>query len=286
MPGRMHDTSRSAARQNIRLQLTSRPEEVALARALLRGVAETVGIDVQQMDEIRTAVSEACNNVVQHAYDGAIGPIELDVALRSDALEVTVRDHGRGMPALARPLGESDTLGIGLMVIMALCEHAELSAGPNSGLEVRMRFSTPGVGALDSGGELPGRVAPLDPLDPDSPGVAVAIGPVSLARSVLPWLLTAMATRAHFSTDRISDLQLVGDEIAEHSEPLIEGAHVCVQISASSRKVTQCIWPLSNGGAARLLAGSRGAIERLGGEWEIREEGSRERLIVSLRDER
>jgi serine/threonine-protein kinase RsbW len=284
----MHDTSQPAARQNIRLQLAAKPEEVALARALLRGVGETAGIDVQQMDEVRTAVSEACNNVVQHAYDGRTGPIELDVALLRDALEVTVRDHGRGMPTLARP-GESDTLGIGLMVITALCEHAELSAGPESGLEVRMRFSAPGQEGLDPGGELPWPVeaaGAAESAGPDGPGIAVAIGPVSLARHVLPRLLTAMAMRSHFSTDRISDLQLVGEAIAEHAEPLIDGAHLCMRISASPRTVTQSIWPLCGGGAARLLAASCGAIERLGSEWEIRKEGARERLIVSLRDER
>lgn len=281
----MHDTPKSAARQNIRLQLASKPEEVVLARALLRGVAETAGIDLQQMDEVRTAVSEACNNVVQHAYDGRTGPIEVDVALLRDALEVTVRDHGRGMPTPA-PGGESDAHGIGLMLITALSERVELCPGAMSGLEVRMRFSAPGLEGLDPGSVLPWPVEPVELAEPEDLGVAVAIGPVSLARNVLPSLLTAMATRSHFSTDRISDLQLVGEAIAESAEPLIEATHLCVRISASPRTVTQSIWPLSAGGGARLLAGSCGAIERLGSEWEIRKEGSRERLIVSLRDER
>lgn len=278
----MHDTVRSPARQNIRLLLASQPDDIPLARELLRGVAEAAGIGVQQMDDIRTAVSEACNNAVQHAYDGAIGPIELDVALQSDVLVVSVRDHGKGLDRQACP-GGPDTPGIGLMVIKALCEHAELTAGPGSGLEVRMRFRVPGLSALDPGGEVPPLV---ERFDPASLSISLAIGPASLARCVLPRLLTATATRAHFSTDRMSDLELVGDAIVADCQPLLEGSHLCVRVSASARMIMQTIWPLEPGGAARLLAGSCGAIERLSDEWEILREDSQERLIISVRDRR
>ena len=65
---------------NVRLQLSNRPENVSLVRAVLAGVAEAVDLDPEQLDEIRTAVTEACNNAVLHAYAGGEGPLEVDFA--------------------------------------------------------------------------------------------------------------------------------------------------------------------------------------------------------------
>ena len=284
----MHEPVRSAAIQNVRLQLASRPDDVQLARELLRGVAEATGIDVHRMDDVRTAVSEACNNVVQHAYNGSPGPIELDLALQSDALEVIVRDRGKGMSPKARPALESDTLGIGLVVIEALCERADLRATPGSGVEVRMRFFLPGLAALPPASRLP---LPAEPFDPSGRSISLAIGPALLARNVLPRLLSAMAARAHFSTDRISDLQIVGDAIVAHCEPLIDGAHLCVRISAAPRTITLSVAPLALGGAAALLAGTciegaGGVVASLSDERQTLRDDSTERLVVRLDDHR
>lgn len=271
----------------MRLELASRAEDVALARELLSGVAESAKIGLEAMDDIRTAVTEACNNVVQHAYDGVPGPIELDLALQEGALEITVRDHGEGMHPWIRT-ASSDTLGIGLMVIKALSESVEFRDGPSGGMEVQMRFSTPGLSALDPGGEVP---AAPDPFDRSDFSISLAIGPPSLGMTVLPRLLGAMAARAHFSTDRISDLQIVGDAIVANAQASIEGWHLCLRISASPRTLQMSISPLLPGGAAQLLRdtsieGVGGVVERLSDEQEIREGSSGESLIIRVHDRR
>jgi serine/threonine-protein kinase RsbW len=283
----MHQQVQPPGALNIRLELASRAEEVWLARELLSGVADSLAAGIEQIDDIRTAVTEACNNVVQHAYDGTPGPIELDLALQDEALEVTVRDHGGGMhPWIRTP--KSDTLGIGLMVIKALSESVEFRDSPDGGTEVQMRFSTPGLAALDPGEEIPS--AP-QPFDASSVAISVAIGPPPLAQTVLPRLLSAMAARAHFSTDRIADLQIVGDAIVAHCEPVIEAKHLCLRITASSRLVELSISPLLPGGAAQLLQGASmqgvgPVIERLSDEQETLRDGGTETLIVRMRDHR
>lgn len=284
----MHQQARSSGKLNIRLELASRAEDVWLARELLGGVADSVSSGIEQIDDIRTAVTEACNNVVQHAYDGTPGPIELDLALQDEALEVTVRDHGGGMhPWIRTP--QSDTLGIGLMVIKALSESVEFRDGPDGGMEVQMRFSTPGLAALDPGDQLPSTSAPFDA---STVAISIAIGPPTLGQTVLPRLLGAMAARAHFSTDRISDLQIVGDAIVAHCEPVIDAKHLCVRVTASPRLVELSISPLLPGGAGKLLAdasmqGVGAVIERLSDEQEIRsDDGTSETLIVRMRDHR
>ena len=62
---------------NVRLKLSNRSENVLLVREMLTGVSETVELDSSDLYDIRTAVTEACNNVVVHAYRGEEGLMEI-----------------------------------------------------------------------------------------------------------------------------------------------------------------------------------------------------------------
>ncbi len=53
---------------NVRLNLAATAENVVLVREMLAGVADGVGLDPTHLHDIQTAVTEACNNVVLHAY--------------------------------------------------------------------------------------------------------------------------------------------------------------------------------------------------------------------------
>ena len=82
---------------NVCLSLENRPENVLIVRQVLSGVAEAAGINALELNDISTAVSEACNNVVQHAYGGGAGPMEVEIAPARPELRVIVRDHGSGI---------------------------------------------------------------------------------------------------------------------------------------------------------------------------------------------
>ena len=123
----------------VRLELDSRPETLTLVRGVLAGVAELIGLDPELLDDLKTAVSEACNNVVMHAYGGETGPLSLRIYIETEAIEVVVVDQGAGLPPLA-PADES-MHGVGLSVIRALAEQADFNARPEGGTEVRMSFA-------------------------------------------------------------------------------------------------------------------------------------------------
>jgi serine/threonine-protein kinase RsbW len=107
---------------NVRLDLTNRPENVLLVRETLTGVALAIGLDGSDLSDIRTAVTEACNNVVLHAYGEQEGTLEVEISL-GESLEVVVRDRGVGM-AGEREEAANDP-GIGLPVIEALARTVE-----------------------------------------------------------------------------------------------------------------------------------------------------------------
>jgi serine/threonine-protein kinase RsbW len=194
---------------HIRLALVNRPENVSVIRELLSGVAEALDIAASQLNDIKTAVSEAANNVVLHAYDGAAGPLVLEVLVQTDAVVITVRDAGGGIRP--HPVPDDDVIqGIGLAVIQALTQRVEFRGAAESGTEVEMTF------ALEQ--ELPDRLtrrepAPLEQFTPAGETV-ISMAPRILFAPVLGRLIGALAVRADFSVDRLADAQLVTDALA------------------------------------------------------------------------
>jgi serine/threonine-protein kinase RsbW len=123
----------------LRLELTSVPDSVGLVRSLIRTVACAADLDPALVDDMRTAVSEACNNVVLHAYDATPGPLIFSLVVRGDSIELVVRDQGCGI----RPgMGRNRGLGMGVTLINAMADRAEFESS-ELGTEVRMRFRRP-----------------------------------------------------------------------------------------------------------------------------------------------
>lgn len=278
----MPDTSQ-ARTPNIHIAMDSRPENVPVVREVIAGLGAAAQIDVNDVDDIKTAVTEACNNVVQHAYDEQLGPVEVDVELRDGAVEVAVRDRGPGIQPSIAPRG-SGSLGIGVLVIKALAESVQFSDRDEEGLEVRMRFASPRtVDAMDMDGASAWALASSDVQPARS--ITITIGPPTLAISILPRMLCAIASRAHFSTDRLSDLEALGETVAHCATNVLEGTHLTVGVAVSNRQMRLTIGPLQSGGAMAMrvkssVAGVGPLIDRLTDTQEARMEGEGEVLIL------
>jgi len=218
-----------------------------LVRQVLTGIAEAIDLDGSDLYEINVAVTEACNNVVVHAYRGDEGPLEIEVYLQPGAMEVVVRDRGVGIAPLAQ-----DALGTGLPVIQALSQSVAVSAGQDGGTEVRMRFDSPRTGALNPPPAGSFEVPSVKEVGRGS-AIEVTLVPTLLSRTVLPRLLSVFAARAHFTTDRFVDGQLMADELAAGVERSSGSGHLSVRISAQPRELELRLAPLAAGGANRLL---------------------------------
>ena len=122
---------------DIRLTLPARAENVALVRHVVGALAEALSMPQPLIEDVKLAVTEACTNVVRHAYQGSEGPLEVVVEPKADCLTVVVTDHGTGI----RPNPASDGAGLGLPLIAALSSQLEIADGPDTGSRVRMSFS-------------------------------------------------------------------------------------------------------------------------------------------------
>jgi serine/threonine-protein kinase RsbW len=275
---------------NLRLSLSNSPENVLLVRQALSGLAEAIDLDPLELNDINTAVSEACNNVVVHAYEGGEGPLEVDIRGCAPALRVLVRDHGRGIaPAVIAANGEDGAEqgvgGIGLPVIRALAHDAEFRDLAGGGTEVQMDFATARAGALEP--PSPAEEPELLAIGPEGhvSTMALTIAPSALARTILPRLLCALAARAHFSTDRISDTQLLADTLVAQTDGALSAAHLGVAIGVAPRKLELRIGPLRIGRAGAIVLDSTvdglgPVIERLVDAYEVTVEGSSEILAL------
>jgi serine/threonine-protein kinase RsbW len=121
---------------DIELTLPARAENVAVVRHAIGGLGEALDLDPQTLSDVKLAVTEACTNVVVHAYDGVEGPMQVTADVAPEHLSVVVRDEGRGI--VPRP--DSPGLGLGLPLIATLTESLELGKDDRERTEVRMSF--------------------------------------------------------------------------------------------------------------------------------------------------
>ncbi len=128
---------------DVHLSLPARAENVAVVRHVLGAFADTMALPRTQLEDMRLAVTEACTNVVRHAYDGAAGRGTMDVMLRprSDRLEIEVADDGQGIGASVDEAGP----GFGLPMMATLADELEIERSGGAGTRVSMTFCRRGA---------------------------------------------------------------------------------------------------------------------------------------------
>jgi len=139
----MRGTEGEEVKNEVELRLPSLPENVALARLLVAGLAGQLPFTLQEMEEIKVAVSEAVTNCVVHAYPDRPGPVQVTGRVRDGVLEVEVEDWGRGMEDVEKAREPSystlpDHLGLGFAFMENFMDGVEVWSEPGRGTRVRM----------------------------------------------------------------------------------------------------------------------------------------------------
>ncbi|HYJ21517.1 MAG TPA: ATP-binding protein [Solirubrobacterales bacterium] len=127
-----------ATDESLHLCLDAEPENIGLARAAVADLASSCGMKEPTLGDLKTVLSEACSNVVRHAYPGVAGSFEVEAAPEDDALSVVVRDFGTGMRA--RTADDESSMRLGLGLISMLSSRFEITGNSGGGTELRVRL--------------------------------------------------------------------------------------------------------------------------------------------------
>ena len=118
----------------------------AFARAAVACFAAQLDPTVEELGDIRTAVSEAVTNAIVHAYPNELGTVTLRCRiLKGQILDIVVKDKGVGIPDIEqamRPMyttGGSDRSGMGFTIMESFMSNLEISSTPGNGTTVHMR---------------------------------------------------------------------------------------------------------------------------------------------------
>jgi serine/threonine-protein kinase RsbW len=244
----------AAERSSVSLRLPARPENVALARQVLAGLTESLKIDGQLRADINIAVTEACNNVVLHAYPDGTGTAEVTITSVLDQLLISVRDEGTGVNPLPAEggLDAPAPVGFGFAMMSSLSDQFGINTGAG-GTEVRMRFALRGTPAPE-GADLFDPVGLIDARQAPPGDIVLALTPGVPAGAVLGRFIFLLAARANLSIDRVSDLQLVSDALARHAPRRALNGRVHISAADRESGFDLRVGPLEAGGSDAIIA--------------------------------
>jgi len=123
----------------VRETLPAAPASVTRARRVAVEVARECGLSRAGCADVALAVSEACSNVVLHAYRGEghrFPELTVEAWAVDEGVRVIVADRGEGM----RPNPDSPGLGLGLAVIARVADICEVRSARPTGTELCMTF--------------------------------------------------------------------------------------------------------------------------------------------------
>ncbi len=139
----------------VTISFLSRSANEGFARTAVACFAAQLDPTLDEIGDVKTAVSEAVTNAIVHGYPNELGKITLRVRLLPDrTLEITVRDWGVGIPDVDKartPLyttGNEERSGMGFTIMESFMDHLKVRSkeGKGTTLVMRKRFS-PRAGA-------------------------------------------------------------------------------------------------------------------------------------------
>ena len=134
------------AENYVSMEFLSRSSNEGFARVATAGFAAQLDPTLDELGDIKTAVSEAVTNAIVHAYPDKLGKIVLKLKiLEGNVLEITVRDWGKGIEDVDKarePLyttGGEERSGMGFTIMESFMDKVHVKSAANKGTSVVMR---------------------------------------------------------------------------------------------------------------------------------------------------
>lgn len=118
-----------------------KPEYVGTVRIAIAQVAGHAGFDIEAIDDIKVAISEACTNIVRHSHQEEDFVYDVILDLEETKLTITVEDSGAGfvMEDYIEPSpGETNGNGLGIFIIKALMDEVDICSQLGQGTHISM----------------------------------------------------------------------------------------------------------------------------------------------------
>ena len=127
------------------LQIKSISQNEAFARSTVAAFCAQLNPSLEDLLDIKTAVSEAVTNCVVHAYPNCIGDIKINVVLKNEIAYITITDYGIGIFDLEKAKepfyttkADEERSGMGFTVMESFMDSLELKNNNSKGITVKM----------------------------------------------------------------------------------------------------------------------------------------------------
>jgi len=137
---------KTKASNEITLEFPSRSSNEGFARAAVACFAAQMDPTINELEDIKTSVSEAVTNAIVHAYPDSIGTVQLRVRIcENQVLEISVKDRGRGIPDIPKarqPMfttGGEERSGMGFTIMESFMDKLTVKSVPGRGTSVHMK---------------------------------------------------------------------------------------------------------------------------------------------------
>ena len=129
----------------IKLEFPSRSANEGFARSAIAAFTLQLDPNMDELGDIRTAVSEAVTNAIVHAYPDSIGTVWIKARIRDgDVLEIVIKDKGRGIEDVKRAMqplyttGGDDRSGMGFTIMDSFMDSIRVRSKPGTGTAVTL----------------------------------------------------------------------------------------------------------------------------------------------------
>ena len=141
--------TKAKVKNSMLLEFLSLPENVGLARVAVAAFVAHEEVDLNDLEEIKVAVSEAVSNAIIHGYRGQpTGTVRVKAELTEEGLSIVVEDQGCGIPDVAlamQPAYSTDPerMGLGFAFMQSFMDRLEVISEVNKGTQVKMFKALP-----------------------------------------------------------------------------------------------------------------------------------------------
>ncbi|QXM07348.1 anti-sigma F factor [Crassaminicella indica] len=129
----------------MKLEFMSKSQNEAFARVVVASFASQLDPTIEELADVKTAVSEAVTNAIIHGYEGKEGTVIVECSISDNEIEIIIEDKGKGIEdvEMARqPLytskPELERSGMGFTVMETFMDTVEIETKKDVGTKIRM----------------------------------------------------------------------------------------------------------------------------------------------------